>query len=497
MRKCNAKPKRIYREILQSTKYISYLKTNIALCAIMALGACAHGVAKLDNPPIMENSAQFILTTPDKTNLLTPQAQIKAQKAPIGNFTITIDENLKFQSFIGAGAAITDASAHLIQNKLDENARNQLMRELFSPNEMGFSFTRLTIGASDFSLNHYSLDDMPKGQKDNNLANFNLGAMPKEILPSIKSAIALNPDLKIMATPWSAPAWMKTNDNLIGGTLAPQSYGVFANYLLKYSDEMQKQGVKIDFLSVQNEPHFSPANYPGMKLSDDVRAEFLKNHLGPKLNENSPKIFEWDHNWDEFDAPLNVLKDQDANKYLNAVAWHCYGGNVSAQSKVKQAFPDKDVYFTECSGGEWAKDWNDSFGWQVENLIIGTSRNWAKGILLWNIALDENFGPHAGGCGDCRGVVTINSQNGQVTRNLEYYALGHISKFVKVGATRISSSEMQNNVHNVAFQNPDGSKVLIIANRDKVLQSFSIANGVNYYNLQLPSGSAASIIIPK
>jgi len=373
------------------------------------------------------------------------------------------------------------------------------MRELFSNDGLNLSFTRLTIGASDFSQTHYSLNDVPKGQTDVGLKNFNLDAMPKSVLPIIKAAKQINPQLKIMATPWSAPGWMKTTDSLIGGSLKPEFYQANADYLVKYSQEMRKNGINIDFLSIQNEPHYTGADYPGMLVKHDERAKFVKENLGPALAkmDNAPKILEWDHNWNEPDEPRKVLEDKDAAKYIDGIGWHCYGGSPDTQGKLHDQFPDKDTYFTECSGGEWAKNWSTDMQWQSKNLIIETTRNWAKGVLLWNLALDEKFGPHLGGCGDCRGVVTINSQTGEITRNMEYYVLGHISKFVQIGAKRIASNSGQNDVYNVAFENPDGSIAVIMVNMSKNTQKISLELSQKYYNFEIPKAALQTIIIPK
>jgi len=486
---------------LQSTSNLKAFSI-ISICfAIATLGGCQ---TTNTNPPISidvigGNSANSYITTDDKSSLLKMQAAIKPANTNSGDVIIKLDNSQKFQTYIGVGAAITDASAFLINEKLDDKQRNDLMRELFSNDGLNLSFTRLTIGASDFSQTHYSLNDVPKGQTDVGLKNFNLDAMPKSVLPIIKAAKQINPQLKIMATPWSAPGWMKTTDSLIGGSLKPEFYQANADYLVKYSQEMRKNGINIDFLSIQNEPHYTGADYPGMLVKHDERAKFVKENLGPALAkmDNAPKILEWDHNWNEPDEPRKVLEDKDAAKYIDGIGWHCYGGSPDTQGKLHDQFPDKDTYFTECSGGEWAKNWSTDMQWQSKNLIIETTRNWAKGVLLWNLALDEKFGPHLGGCGDCRGVVTINSQTGEITRNMEYYVLGHISKFVQIGAKRIASNSGQNDVYNVAFENPDGSIAVIMVNMSKNTQKISLELSQKYYNFEIPKAALQTIIIPK
>lgn len=461
------------------------------------LGACSSGGGGYTPPPPPPPSnlgqAEIVLTTPDQTNLLTSKPAIYFAASANNSSLIEINENQTYQDFIGAGAAITDASAILIQG-LEAQKRDQLINELFGANGLDLSFTRLTIGASDFSPNHYSFDDMPSGQRDDSLAHFSLSPIENTVLPTIKAAIAVNPKLKIMASPWSAPGWMKTTDSMIGGSLKADANAAFADYFVKYTTQMRERGVNIDFVSIQNEPDFVPKDYPGMKLLPDQRIAFVKDHLGPKFGsmQNAPKILEWDHNWDQFSQPLNVLANADAAKFYDGVAWHCYGGDVSAQSTVKDAHPDKNVYFTECSGGEWGKNWNDAFGWQVKNLIIGATRNHARGVLFWNMALDENFGPHLGGCGDCRGVITI-AKNGNITRNMEYYALGHLTKYVKVGAVRINSNDIGGNISNVTFKNPDGTIYMIVVNTSGIDKSFSIKYQNKFLNLDLVQGAAMTI----
>jgi len=399
---------------------------------------------------------------------------------------------------VGFGAAITDASAALI-NGLPAGRREALLRELFGADSgIGLSFTRLTIGASDFSPVHYSFDDMPPGQRDSTLARFSIEPDRANRLPVVQRALAINPQLKIMASPWSAPGWMKTSGGLIKGSLRPDAYGPFAEYLRRYVEAYDSLGVPIYALTIQNEPHFEPADYPGMRVEPPARARFIGEHLGPLFARRRIRtlILDWDHNWDEPDSPLRVLADSAARRYIDGVAWHCYGGDVSAQSKVHDAYPTEDVYFTECSGGDWAPKFADNLVWNVRTLIIGTTRNWARGVLLWNMALDENDGPHNGGCGNCRGVVTIDSRSGDVTRNVEYYALAHASRFVRPGARRIGSSSGAAGLENVAFRNPDRSTVLIVVNTAPEERQFSVGWAGNTLMYALPAGAVATLHWP-
>ena len=443
------------------------------------------------------------VTTGDQQKLLTREPDLSFSAGRSADLpVIEVADTGGFQEMVGFGASITDASAILI-NGLPAEQRDLLLRDLFDPDSgIGLSFTRLTIGASDFSPNHYTFDDMPRGQRDPLLARFSIEPDRANRLPVVRRARAINPALTVMGSPWSAPAWMKTSDRLIKGSLRSDAYEAFAEYLARYVDAYAAEGVPIFALTIQNEPHFEPDNYPGMRVEPAARARFIGGFLGPRLARGRGRgrgrggsktlIFDWDHNWDEPQSPLAVLKDSVARSYIDGVAWHCYGGDVTAQSIVHDSFPAVDTYFTECSGGAWAPKFADNLVWNVQQLIIGTTRNWARGVLLWNLALDETHGPHLGGCGNCRGVVTIDSKSGAITRNVEYYALAHASRFVKPGARRVVSSGPVEGLENVAFRNPDRSSVLIVVNTTGEQRQFSVrwrGRGLEYV---LPPSAVAT-----
>jgi glucosylceramidase len=457
------------------------------LAALVALPMAAHA------GPVKANSVRVWETDADQSKLLAPQADIAFGKA--SGTVITIDPAQSYQSMVGFGASMTDASAYLIRNKMTVGQRDALMGDLFGKDGLNFSFTRLTIGASDFSREHYSYDDMPKGESDPAMAHFSIDAARADVIPAVKQALALNPKLTVMASPWSAPGWMKTTDSLIQGSLKPEAYPYFADYLSRYLKDMRAEGVDITLLTLQNEPGFEPDSYPGMRVEPASRATFIGGFLGPKLKADGDrtKILDYDHNWDLPSSPLTVLGDARASPYVAGVAWHCYAGDVAAQGPVHDAYPGKDAYFTECSGGEWAPKFSDTFDWTVKNLIIGSTRNWSKGVLMWNLALDENFGPHKGGCGDCRGIVTIDSATGVVTKNIEYYAFGHASKFVRAGAVRVASNEVEG-ISNVAFRNPDGGLVLIALNGNTEAKAFSVKAGRKAFGYTLPAGAVATFV---
>jgi glucosylceramidase len=436
------------------------------------------------------------VTTGDKTKLLAPQPAVRFRGGqPNATYILQVDRDSAYQEIVGFGAAITGASAWLIQTKLTQAQRDSLLTQLFSPTQgIGLGFTRLTMGASDFSLNHFSYDDMPPGQTDPDLTRFSVDADRETVIPVTKRALEINPDLRIMASPWSPPGWMKTTDSLIKGRLRPEAYEPFANYFLKFLQAYEAEGIPIYAISVQNEPHFEPDSYPGMRMEPPERARFIGGHLGPLLERSTfdPLILDWDHNWDEYESPMQTLSDTIARRYIDGVAWHCYGGDVSAQSRVHQAHPDKDTFFTECSGGEWAPIFADNLKWVVRTLIIGTSRHWSRGTILWNLALDPSHGPHAGGCDDCRGVVTIDPNTGRWTYNEEFYALGHASKFVRPGARRIESTAAIGGLESVAFRNPDRAEVLIVLNTATEGREFAIRAAEVWFAYSLPAGAVAT-----
>ncbi len=440
-------------------------------------------------------AVQAWLTTGDQAKLMARGADARFGAAKPAPVVIDIDPTKRYQEMQGFGASITDASAFLIQQRMNPTQRESLLRELFGRDPgLGMSFTRLTIGASDFSQQHYSFDDMPAGESDPGLTRFSIEPHRANVLPTVKRALAINPQLKVMASPWSAPGWMKTSDSLVKGALKPDAYDAFARYLGRYVGAMKEEGVPLFALTLQNEPHFEPPDYPGMRVDPPSRAAFIGQHLGPLLAREHPgtTVFDWDHNWDEPQSPTSVLSDPQAAKYVSGVAWHCYAGNVAVQAQVHAQFPGKDTWFTECSGGRWAMDWAKNLMFFTRTLIIDTTRGWARGVLLWNLALDENDGPHLGGCKDCRGVVTIDSRNGEVTRNVEYYALAHASRFVLPGAQRIGSSEAHGDLANVAFRNRDGSLALVVANGAAQAQTFSVRLGKQSFLYTLPAQSVAT-----
>lgn len=449
-------------------------------------------------PPPLLPTVQVWLSTADRQLKLARQPDIEMSTREALPDDVIIDTHATYQSIVGFGAAITDASAWLLQNRMSAAQRSALLNELFGPPPgLNMSMARLTIGASDFSLQPYTLDDMPAGEVDPALAHFNVTPNLGDVVPTVREVLSINPQLQIIASPWSAPAWMKTSDNLITGELLESFESAFADYLVKYVDTYRGLGIPLFALTVQNEPAFEPATYPGMAVPAATRARFIGQYLGPALARHSPKtrILEWDHNWDEPDQPLAVLADPEAARYVDGVAWHCYRGTPSAQSDVRRAYPGKDVYISECSGGDWASARKGELLWFARDLLLAGVRNWARGVVYWNLALDEQHGPHFGGCGNCKGVVTIDSKTGAVSRNDEYYAFAHFSRFVMPGAVRVGSGETDKQLNNVAFKNPDDeSLVLVVVNSHTDARAISVIEGKTGFQYTMPARSVATFV---
>ena len=412
------------------------------------------------------------MTTADQKSLLQRRrGWPKGRDAAAPN--LKIDASKTYQTMDGFGFALTGGSAlHLA--RMSARARRRLLKELFSTgkNGIGVNYLRLSVGASDLSASTFSYDDRPAGQTDIDLDHFNLYAGDVEVVPVVKQILAVNPAVRFMGSPWSAPPWMKTNESFIGGELKPEYHPVYARYLVAYLKAMKAEGIVLHSLTPQNEPHH-PGNEPSMWMTAEQQAEFIGKHLGPAMQaaQLTTGIFCWDHNCDEPEYPLAVMGDAAANPYVAGTAWHLYEGDISALSQVHEAHPDKKTYFSE----QWVSSTDQFAGslrWHAANVFIGSVRNWSQVVLEWNLAADSADLPHtAGGCVSCKGGITIDGD--AYTRNVGYYLVGHMSKFVPPGSVRIDSDAIDG-VPNVAFKTPDGRIVLVVLNDGDDVRRFNI-----------------------
>ena len=439
------------------------------------------------------------VTTGNRNRLLHQETDImifEGQQTDLSSTSIDFDDLL--QEIDGFGAALTGSSAWLINRQMSNAQSQQLLTELFhQTNGIGVSYLRLPMGSSDFSLSNYTYNDLLPGQSDPELEFFSIAPDQQDIIPVLKRILDINAEIKIMGSPWSAPAWMKTNGSLMGGKLKEEWYDTYALYFVKFIQAYAQEGITIDAITIQNEPLHETSGYPTMRMEAHEQNLFIREHLGPLFNQYgiTARIIIYDHNWDRPDYPILILDDPVTRNYVAGSAFHAYAGSVSAMSQVHATHPDKGLYFTEISGGGWATDFSDNLKWKMSNIFIGTANHWSKNALLWNLALDENDGPTNGGCQNCRGVVTI-LPGGNVERNEEYYALAHMSKFVQPGARRAESTGFpsSDNLESVVFVNPDGSKVLVVLNSNNSQKSFAVKFDDKFFEYRIDGNAVATIL---
>lgn len=463
----------------------------------IAVAGCGGTAANMTSLPASAQTVSVVETTGSQSKLLQTQPSVSFGAKGSVRLTITVNDGIKYQQMDGYGGSFTDSSAWLVYNKLTSTQQATLMTNLFDPvNGIGLSWLRQPMGATDFALSNYTYDDMPAGQTDPTLANFSIAHDTSYIIPVIKQAIAKNSNIKVEGLPWSPPAWMKNSGTLDGGTFNTAYFNSLGSYFVKFVQGYQQNGVPIYAISPQNEPLNSTTAYPSESLPATDEANFIGNYLAPALKSASlaPKIIAYEHNWDQYTYPETVLGDAAAGPVTNGSSFHCYAGSVGNQTVLHNAYPNKDIWFTECSGSV-GSNWANDLVWNSVNLTIGAVRNWAKSVSLWNLALDQNSGPTNGGCSNCRGIVTINDSvsPSTVTYNVEYYALGQASKFVQPGAYRIDSNDYENNnLYAVSFLNPDNSHVVLVCNSGNSNLTFQISWNNLGFTYTLPGHSVAT-----
>ncbi|MFE8990696.1 discoidin domain-containing protein [Streptomyces collinus] len=472
------------------------LTTTVATALLATLPALPASAA-----PVSGNASVW-LTNPSTGTYLSKQAPVtwKTGSAAAESSTITVDTTRKYQQMTGFGASFTDSSAWLVGTKLTTKQRNALMRDLFSRSDgIGLSFLRQPMGATDFTVNgNYSYDDMPAGESDPKLANFSIGHDRSYTIPLLKQARKLNPQLTVMATPWSPPGWMKTGDTMNGGQIKPAAYQQLADYFAKFLKAYKAAGVPVRYVTPQNEPLNNTPAYPSTGLTADQAKTFINDYLAPTLRKQHLKtgILGYDHNWDVTSYPESLYTDAASAKNVAGTAWHCYAGDVSAQTVVHNDYPNKPAFQSECSGGTWeGTGQSTTFAGTMDNIINGP-RNWAQSIIRWNIALDGSSGPTNNGCQGCRPVVTV-SQNADGTYSYkptaDYWGLAQASKFVQPGARRVASNSFgKGDLEDVAFTNPDGSTALIAYNSSTAERSFTVRWGNRTFTYTLAAGAAAT-----
>ena len=457
------------------------IRATLLLCLLLAFGFSARG-----------QSLSFWLTDPKSGILFQKQAE-PSSGSGLPTAQINLYPDSTFQSMDGFGFTLSQGSAsHLLA--MSDSARQSVLQELFGSGEkdIRISYLRLAVAASDLNAFPFSYNDLKDPRAtDPTLSQFSLSYDTLDVLPILKQILEVNPQIKLMASPWSPPTWMKDNRDTRGGSLLPEFEASYAQYLVKYIQEMDKQGFTIDALTIQNEP-LHPGNNPSLLMLADQQARFIGQHLGPAFRQAGiqTKIVIYDHNADRPDYPISVLSDPKANPFIDGAAFHLYGGQIEALSEVHRAFPDKHLYFTEQWVGSPGNLEGD-IGWHVKNLLIGAPRNWAKTVLEWNLSSNPELTPHTnrGGCDRCLGAITLDGD--AVIRNPAYYVIAHASKFVDPGSYRIGST-LPEGLPNVAFLREDGKQVLIVQNESKATKQFEIRSGKQHFKAFLPAGATGT-----
>jgi glucosylceramidase len=431
------------------------------------------------------------LTSSNKSKLLEKQSTINfSSSSSAASVIVTVNPATTYQTIDGFGFSLTEGSAEVLSS-LAYAQQSSLLSELFDTSTgLGISMLRIGIGASDLSSSDYSYNET---SGDVNMTNFSL-AVPdlNYLIPILKKIIAINPSIKILASPWSPPRWMKTNTtSWIGGSLNPTYYPAYANYFVKYFDAMKAQGINIWAITPQNEPE-NGTNNPSLLMNSTEQKNFINNNLGPAMANagySGIKIIAFDHNCNNTAYPIDVCNN---STYVDGAAFHLYAGDISALTTVKNA-TGKNVYFTEQSASSTGS-FSGDFGWHMQNVIIGSLNNFAKATLEWNLATNSTFDPHTtGGCSTCLGAITVSSSS-TFTRNVPYYIIAQIAKFVKPGAVRVVGTCSNSGYIASAFKNPDGTLVVVAYNSNSATQTFKIAVGVQSFAYSIPGNSAATFI---
>jgi glucosylceramidase len=468
------------------------------------------------------NQIEGWVTNPDRSSLFQklPEPRVFGPGNNARGSAIVIDPAQQMQSVDGFGFALTGGSAELLV-KMSPAARSKILKQLFARdgNNLGVSYLRISIGSSDLNSSVFSYDDLLPGETDVDLKKFDLRQDRKDVIPVLKEILLISPAIKILGSPWSAPAWMKTNNNVRGGALKEECYPAYALYLAKYVQEMKKEGIAIDAITIQNEP-LNSKNTPSMQWMLTQQLVFLKQHLYPAFTTAGlrTKVLLFDHNTDRPDYPLALLSDPVISRFADGSAFHNYGGDMGAMSKVHMARPDKNVYLTEQMITERPGSPTINIAASVKRMIIDTTRNWSRNVILWNLAADPQNQPHTdnGGCSMCQGAITIDKD--AVSLNLAYYTIAHASKFVPPGSVRIGSTNRGDQsialtddeerpglkrvaviedtqvFPNVAFRTPEGKIVLIVVNDTASVRSFGVQYQGQFANIPLDSGAVGTYI---
>ncbi|MCD7936969.1 MAG: glucosylceramidase [Tannerellaceae bacterium] len=481
---------------------------------ITALASCGNdpvdengGGGSQPPEPEERGDVTLLVTTNNRSLDLAKRAVDFSEKSNMSPSTITLDPSTRYQEMDGFGAAVTGSSCfNLLQ--MTQADRTAFLKETFDPKDgLGFSYIRISIGCSDFSLSEYTCCDTP------GIENFALQSEELNyVIPVLKEILAINPSIHIMGSPWTCPKWMKVNnlndlqpfDSWTSGQLNPAYYEDYGTYFVKWIQAFEAQGIPIYSITIQNEP-LNRGNSASLYMSWEEQRDFLRDALGPQMVAAGlkTKIYLFDHNYNydnivsQRQYPLHIYADPEASQYTVGAAYHNYGGNRSELINIHNSYPDKELVFTETSIGTWNDGRNLSTRLieDMRDVALGTVNNWCRGVIVWNLMLDTNRGPNRdGGCQTCYGAVDINNQDFKtITRNSHYYIVGHLSAVVKPGAVRIGTTGYtDSNLMYAAFENPDKSYAFVLLNSGSEKKTLTLSDGTNHFTYEVPAGSVVS-----
>ncbi|MDD4696758.1 MAG: glycoside hydrolase family 30 beta sandwich domain-containing protein [Fermentimonas sp.] len=479
----------------------------LALCSCSSCEKTIPDNSNGEEPELPKGDVTIYVTTNNRSQDFKKQAADFSSKSNMSPTTIKLNPAERFQTMDGFGAAITGSTAFNLMKMTKEN-RTKFLKETFSPTEgMGQSYVRISIGCSDFSLSEYSLCDTP------GIENFGLTSEETDyVIPVLKEILAINPDLKIMGSPWTPPQWMKVNNltdlqpfnSWTSGQLNPAYYGDYATYFVKWIQAMNQNSIKIYSVTPQNEP-LNRGNSASLYMGWEEQFEFVQNHLVPqfKAASLSTKIYLFDHNYnydnmaDQNGYPMKIYDAGIDSDVVAGAAYHNYGGDKAELLKVQSRYPERELVFTETSIGTW----NDGRNLQVRliddmrEVALGTVNNGCKAVIVWNLMLDSERGPNRdGGCQTCYGAVDIDiSDFSTITRNSHYYIIGHLSSVVKPGAVRIGTTGFSDPgfIHS-AFENTDGTYAVVLLNSTSASKSITLDDGKQHFTYEVPANSVIS-----
>ncbi|MDD4969304.1 MAG: glycoside hydrolase family 30 beta sandwich domain-containing protein [Paludibacter sp.] len=453
-----------------------------------------------------KKDVQVYVTSANKSLLFQNfQLSFNSQPKATAPTTITLNPSQVFQEIDGFGAAITGSSCYNLLRMTQAN-RTKILRETFDPlSGMGYSYIRISIGCSDFSMDEFTCCDTP------GIENFRIHELDRrDLFPILKEILTINPQLKILASPWTCPRWMKVNNlkdlqpfnSWTSGQLNPKYYQDYARYFVKYLQAMKKEGFDIVAVTIQNEP-LNRGNSVSLYMSWQEQASFVKNALGPQFAKAGikTKIVVFDHNYnydnitDQLNYPVKMYADPEVARYVDGAAYHAYGGDKRAMMEVHNAYPEKNLYFTEMSIGSWNYSFDGDLMWSMREIGIGSLNNFCKSVIVWNLMLDENGAPNRpGGCTTCYGAVDISSKDySTLDRKSHYYTIGHLSKVISPGAKRIGTKGYQpSGLYYTAVENTDGTYGLVALNDSNEPLGITIADETHGFDYAVPAKSVAS-----